>query len=48
LQGTISGQVATARFGLGTNNVRYTVSCKITTSAGLAYERSIFLRIREK
>lgn len=48
LQGTISGQVATARFGLGTNNVRYTVTCKITTSAGLAFERSIFLRIREK
>lgn len=41
-------QVATARFGLGTNNVRYTVACKITTSDGLTFERSIFLRVKEK
>lgn len=46
--GTISGQVATARFSLGTNNVRYTINCRITTGSGLVYERSIFLRIREK
>jgi hypothetical protein len=46
--GTISGQVATARFSLGTNNVRYTISCKITSGSGLVYERSIFLRIKEK
>lgn len=46
--GTISGQVATARFSLGTNNVRYTINCKITSGSGLVYERSIFLRIKEK
>lgn len=45
---TISGQVATARFSLGTNNVRYTINCKITSGSGLVYERSIFLRIKEK
>ena len=48
VQGTISGAVATARFSLGTNNVRYTVTCRVTTSAGLQYERSIFLRVKEK
>lgn len=46
--GTISGQVATARFSLGTNNTRYTVVCRITTGEGLQYERSIFLRVKEK
>ena len=40
--------VATARFSLGTNNVRYKVTCRITTNEGLQYERSIFLRIKEK
>lgn len=48
IQGTISGAVSTARFSLGTNNVRYTVTCRITTSSGLRYERSIFLRVKEK
>jgi len=48
VQGTISGQVATARFSLGTNNLRYTVVCQITTGNGLQYERSIFLRVKEK
>lgn len=46
--GTISGQVSTARFSLGTNNVRYTVYCQITTGNGLRYERSVFLRVKEK
>jgi hypothetical protein len=46
--GTISGKVSTARFSLGTNNVRYTIMCRITTGAGLQYERSIFLRVKEK
>jgi len=46
--GTISGQVATARFSLGTNNVRYTVVCRVNTAEGLQYERSIFLRVKEK
>ena len=46
--GTISGKVSTARFSLGTNNIRYTVICRITTGSGLQFERSIFLRVREK
>ncbi len=48
VQGTISGQVTTARFSAGTNNIRYTVTCRVTTGSGLRYERSIFLRIKEK
>ena len=48
VQGTLSGKTATARFSLGTNNVRYTVVCQITTGSGLQYERSIFLRVKEK
>lgn len=48
VNGTISGQVSTARFSLGTNNVRYTIVCRITTNEGLQFERSIFLRIKEK
>lgn len=50
IQGTIStdSKVSTARFSLGKNNVRYTIVCSITTAAGLQYERSIFLRIKEK
>jgi len=48
VQATLSGQVATVRFSLGTNNVRYTVVCQITTGSGLQYERSIFLRVKEK
>jgi hypothetical protein len=48
VSGTISDQVTTARFSLGLNNVRYTVTCGINTGAGLQYERSIFLRVKEK
>lgn len=48
VEGTISGQVATARFGLGTNNKRYTITCRITTGEGLQYERDIFLRVKER
>jgi hypothetical protein len=48
VQGTISGRVATARFSLGTNNVRYNVVCRINTGENLQYERSIFLRVKEK
>jgi hypothetical protein len=48
VQGTLSGKTATARFSLGTNNTRYTIICQITTGAGLQYERSIFLRVKEK
>jgi hypothetical protein len=48
VQGTLSGKVATSRWSLGTNNIRYTIICSITTGAGLQYERSIFLRVKEK
>ena len=48
VQPTLSGKVATARFALGTNNKRYTVTCQITTGAGLVFERSIFLKVKEK
>jgi len=46
--GTNTTTVATARFSLGTNNVRYNVTCRINTNEGLQYERSIFLRVKEK
>ena len=45
---TTSGNVATARFALGTNNKQYKVTCQITTGDGLVFERSIFLKIKEK
>jgi len=48
VQGTVSGRVATARFSLGTNNIRYNVVCRINTGENLQYERSIFLRVKEK
>ena len=47
-QGTYTNTVATIRLGLGTNNVRYRITCKVTTNGGLQYERSVFLRIKEK
>lgn len=46
--GTLSGKVSTARFSLGTNNVRYRVTCRIATGNGLQYERSVFLTVKEK
>jgi hypothetical protein len=46
--GTNTLTVATARFSLGTNNVRYKVTCRISTVSGLQYERSVYLRIKEK
>ncbi len=45
---TISDKITTARFALGTNNIRYTIICRISTGSGLQYERSVFLRVREK
>ena len=45
---TISGNVATVRFAGGTNNLRYNTSCRITTSQGLIYERSITLPVRDR
>lgn len=47
-QGTYTNTVTTIRVGLGTNNIRYRITCKITTNGGLQYERSVFLRIKEK
>lgn len=47
-QGTYTNTVSTIRLSLGTNNVRYRITCKITTNGGLQYERSVFLRIKEK
>lgn len=46
--GTNTTTVATARFSLGTNNVRYKVTCRVNTLQGLQYERSVSLRIKEK
>lgn len=40
--------VATIRLGIGTNNVRYKVSCLITTSQSLQFERSVHVTIKEK
>lgn len=48
MQGTLSGQVATARFNGGTNNIRYNITCRVNTGEGLRFERSVFLRIKEK
>lgn len=45
---TNTDTVATARMGLGTNNIKYKMYCSITTSDGLIYERTVFLRVREK
>jgi len=40
--------VATIRLGLGTNNTRYKITCRILTAESLQYERAVFIRIREK
>tara|TARA_B110000503_G_C7054641_1_gene373881 strand:- start:3 stop:317 length:315 start_codon:yes stop_codon:yes gene_type:complete len=45
---TYTTTVSTIRLSLGTNNRRYLVSCKVTTVEGLQYERSVYLRIKEK
>ena len=45
---TITDTVATARLGLGTDNIKYKIYCNITTSDGLIFERTVFLRVREK
>ena len=46
--GTITTTVSTIRLSLGTNNVRYKVTCRISTAQGLQYERTVFVRVREK
>jgi hypothetical protein len=48
IQKTNTLTVATIRLSLGTNNTRYRVTCKITTGEGLQYERSVFVRVKEK
>ena len=48
VQQTNTTTVATIRLSLGTNNIRYRISCQITTTEGLKYERSVFLRVKEK
>ena len=48
VQKTNTLTVATIRLSLCTNNFRYRVSCKITTVEGLQYERSVFVRVKEK
>jgi hypothetical protein len=45
---TITSTVSTISLSLGINNKRYTITCRITTAGGLHYERSVFLRVREK
>lgn len=48
VQKTNTNTVSTIRLSLGTNNTRYKVTCKITTAQGLQYERSVFVRVKEK
>jgi hypothetical protein len=48
VQQTNTSTVATIRLSLGTNNIRYKITCQITTTEGLQYERAVFIRIREK
>ena len=45
---TNTNTVATARIGLGTNNIKYKLYCSITTNDGLIFKRTVALRIREK
>ncbi len=45
---TYTPTVATLYLALGTNNKRYKITCQVTTAAGLQYERSVYLRIKEK
>tara|TARA_B110000977_G_C10615288_1_gene313942 strand:- start:8 stop:325 length:318 start_codon:yes stop_codon:yes gene_type:complete len=48
VQGTYTNTVSTMRLSLGTNNKRYKITCKVTTIGALQYERSVFLRVKEK
>lgn len=40
--------VATIKLSLGTNNIRYKIVCRINTATNGYYERSIYLRVKEK
>ena len=48
VQPTNTTTVATVRITGGNVGTKYKISCRITTSDGLIYERSIFLTIREQ
>ena len=48
IAGTVAGNVATARFAQGTNNVRYNITVRINTTQGLTYERTVILPIRNR
>ena len=48
LQPTNTETVATVRFTGGVNGTRYNVTCRITTVAGLIYEKDIYLKVREQ
>ena len=48
LQPTNTNTVATVRITGGNVGQKYKISCRITTSDALRYERSIFLTIREQ
>jgi hypothetical protein len=48
VQKTNTLSISTIRLSLGINNVRYLITCKVTTVEGLQYERSIYLRVKEK
>ena len=48
VQPTNTTTVATVRITGGNVSQKYKISCRITTSDGLVYERGIFLTIREQ
>ena len=48
VQPTNTSTVATVRFGAGVVGTRYKITCQITTAAGLTYQRTIYLTVREK
>lgn len=48
VSGTLTSTVTTARLAVGINNIRYKVTCRVTTAQGLQYERSVFVRVKEK
>ena len=48
IQSTVSGNVATARFAQGINNLRYNITVRINTTQGLTYERVVVLPIRNR
>tara|TARA_X000001036_G_scaffold77539_3_gene69180 strand:- start:6342 stop:6674 length:333 start_codon:yes stop_codon:yes gene_type:complete len=43
-----TSNIVTARFGAGTNNVTYKITCQVVTASGLTFARTIFLPIKEK